>query len=514
MAEETKLSGPDLAEEGISVEDLGTDIPATGHYQGKAVVVATTTNGICAVAGSCTHYGGPLGDGICVDGQIRCPWHHAAFDLETGEAVRAPALNPIQVYDTVERDGRVYVTGARETSAVERRPATEPDSVVIIGSGPAGAAAAEALRRYGYRGPITMIGEEAPVDRPNLSKDFLAGTAPEEWLPLRSTGFYSDKDIELITGATVASIDAGEKTVTLSDGRRFEYGALLLATGAEPRRLPVPGGDLPHVHVLRTVADTMAIIDGIEDAGRVVVVGAGFIGLEVAASLRKREIEVTVVAPEDLPLAGILGDTMARSVHKVHVEHGVDFRLGRGVSAIEAGTVTLDDGSSLEADLVVVGIGVVPRTGLAEAAGLTVDRGIVVDNLLRTDDSHIWAAGDVASYPGPGGDRVRVEHFVHAELQGQAAARNILGQEEPYQHPPFFWSQHYDLVINVTGHLGGWDDKTVIGDPDERDVIVGYRKGGEVVAVASVYRDRESLRAEHALARGDQGALDELLASD
>ena len=509
MAGESKITGPNLSAEGLPVDSLRTDVPAVGHVEGKPVIVMKTADGPRAVGGRCTHYGGPLGEGLCVEGQIRCPWHHAAFDLATGEAVGAPALNPIPVFATAVRDGRVFVTGPKESPGARPSPPHAPTSVVIVGAGAAGAGAAEALRRYGYQGPIALVGEEAPVDRPNLSKDYLAGTAPEDWMPLRSAGFYADAGIELIAGARVTAIDRAARIVHLDGGRSLSYGSMLLAPGAEPRRLPVPGADLPQVHYLRSLDDSRAIISALGEATQVVVVGAGFIGLEVAASLRHREVDVTVVAPEETPLAQVIGETLGRLVANLHREHGVAFRRA-GVERIGKREVRLDDGTSIPADLVVVGIGVTPRTELAESAGLTVERGIVVDDRLRTSDPHIWAAGDVARYPGPDGP-VRVEHWVLAERQGQAAARNMLGRDAPFTEPPFFWSQHYDMTINVTGHLAGWDEEVVAGDPGDRDVLVAYRKGGTIRAVATIHRDRMSLRAEHALGTGDQETLERLL---
>jgi apoptosis-inducing factor 3 len=507
MAGETKLSGPDLGADGIPVDEVAGSILRAGHFDGKPVVLVATKEGVHAVGGSCTHYGGPLGDGLCVDGEIRCPWHHASFDVTTGEAVGAPALDPIATYETIELDGRIFVTGPIDAMSPDRTPPSPPESVVIVGSGAAGAAAAERLRAHGYKGPISLVGEEPPIDRPNVSKDYLAGTAPEEWMPLRSPGFYADSRINLISGRWVDSIDPETRTVRMADGEGLSYGALLLATGAEPRRLPVPGANLNHVHYLRTLDDSKTIIADLENVRRVVVVGAGFIGLEVAASLRHRDIEVAVVAPEEIPLANLIGDTLGRFVTDLHREHGVQFHLGRGVTEIQEDSVVLDDDTRLPADLVVVGIGVTPRTELAEGAGLVVDDGIVVDDHLRTSDPNIWAAGDVARYPGPDASPVRVEHWVLAERQGQSAARNILGHDIPFTEPPFFWSQHYDVPINVTGHLTGWEEELVNGNPYERDVIVGYRRAGAITAVATIYRDRESLRAEHALATGDQQTL-------
>jgi NADPH-dependent 2,4-dienoyl-CoA reductase/sulfur reductase-like enzyme len=309
----------------------------------------------------------------------------------------------------------------------------------------------------------------------------------------------------------VTAIDPRNRAVHLESGRQLSYGALLLATGAEPRRLPVPGDDLAHVHYLRSLEDSRSIIAALADTEHAVIVGAGFIGLEVAASLRHREIEVTVVAPDEIPLADSVGETLGRFVADLHREHGVEFRLGRSVTEIGEEAVMLDDDTTIPADLVVVGIGVVPRTGLAEAGGLAVEDGIIVDDHLPTSDPHIWAAGDVARYPGPHGELVRIEHWVLAERQGQTAARNILGHDVAFTQPPFFWSQHYDLPINVTGHLTGWEEEIVNGDPHERDVMVGYQKAGRIAAVASIYRDRDSLRAEQALATGDQQTLRTLL---
>ena len=510
MGSEAKVTGPDLVTEGLPLESVDRGTPVKGQVDGKQVVVVRTGAGIRAVAGTCTHYSGPLGEGLCVDGQIRCPWHHAVFDLTTGEAVGGPALNPIKVYQPDERDGRVYVTGPVEAQIPDREPPTAPESVVIVGSGAAGAAAAETLRRLGYANPITLVGEEPPIDRPNVSKDYLAGTAPEEWMPLRSPGFYEEHDIDLITETTVTGIDRTAKSVALGDGRSLGYGALLLAPGAEPTRLPIPGSDQAHVHYLRTLEDSRSIIAALPEVESTAVIGAGFIGLEVAASLRQREVPVTVVAPEEILLSPVIGDAMGRFVQALHEEHGVTFRLGRTVSEIFADEVRLDDRTTLPADLVVIGVGVAPRTILAEEAGLDVDDGILVDDRLRTSDPDIWAAGDVASYPDQNAGRIRVEHWVLAERQGQAAAANILGHDRPFTAPPFFWSQHYDIPINMVGYASDWDDEIVRGDPAEHDVMVGYRKDGTIRAVASIYRDLESLQAERALETRDGEAMERL----
>jgi NADPH-dependent 2,4-dienoyl-CoA reductase/sulfur reductase-like enzyme/nitrite reductase/ring-hydroxylating ferredoxin subunit len=511
MGEQKAPAGPDLVKEGIPIEEVGTEIPVAAQVDGKAVIAIRTRDGVRVVGGRCTHYGGPLEDGLGEGGKVHCPWHHAVFDLATGDAIGAPALNPIPTYETTERDGRIFATGPLDVASKAPSPPTSPGSVVIVGSGAAGAAAAETLRRLGYANPIVLIGDEAPIDRPNLSKDYLAGTAPEEWMPLRSPAFYSERGIELTTGSRVARIDPRTQRVTLDDGREYEYGALLLAPGAEPRLLAIEGADQAHVHYLRTLEDSRTIISTIGDTTNAVVIGAGFIGLEVAASLRHRDVPVTVIAPEEVPLAGVLGDILGEFIRDLHEEHGVVFRMGHTVSEIQTHQVVLDDGSVTAANLVVVGVGVIPRTELAEQAGIEVDGGIVVDDQLRTSDPNIWAAGDAARYPSRGGRMIRVEHWVAAQRQGQTAAHNILGHALPFEDPPFFWSQHYDVPINVVGYATDWDEVIVRGDPSLRDVLVGFRSEGKIESVASIYRDLESLRAERALAVDDQPALEDLL---
>ena len=440
---------------------------------------------------------------------VRCPWHHACFSLRTGEALRAPALNPVSCY-RVEREGE-RIAVREKIDAIPRRQASGPEPVVIVGAGAAGNAAAEALRREGYQGTITMIGPEAdiPYDRPNLSKDYLAGNAPEESIPLHPREFYDERRIDLILGIGVTAIDPLARTVTLEDGRSLAYGALLLATGAEPVHLPIPGADGPNVRYLRSLADSRSIIAAAEGAKRAVVIGASFIGLEAAGSLRARGLEVTVVGPEERPLGKVLGPQLGDFIRSLHEEHGVAFRLGRKPASIGEGEVRLDDGSALPADLVVIGVGVRPRVALAEAAGLTVDNGVLVNELLETSAPGIFAAGDIARWPDSySGERIRVEHWVVAERQGQTAARNILGRNERYDDAPFFWSQHYDVAISYVGHATKWDAIEVSGSIPGKDAVVTFREGGRIAAVATIFRDRESLEAEIAMEAGDQAAVE------
>jgi len=513
MAEESHdLEGPDF-EKGCQIDTVPDEGMLLGHAFSEAILVARKGDQLFAMGATCTHYGGPLAKGLMVNCTVRCPWHHARFDLRTGEAIGAPALSDTSCWKVEKRGDRFFVTGkadnsdkSRERGIPARKPKSSPASVVIIGAGAAGNAAAEMLRREGYDGPITMItaDESLPYDRPNLSKDYLAGTAPEEWIPLRSADFYRQQKIDTFTNTSVAAVDPKAKQVTFSDGRSLGYGALLLATGAEPVRLSIPGADLPHVCYLRTLADSRRIIAEAKNAKRAVVIGASFIGLEVAASLLERKLEVAVVGKGSLPLKKVLGRELGNLIRETHEAHGIKFHLERTPAVIQDRNVQLDDGTTLDCDLVVVGIGVRPNTALAEKAGIATDNGVLVNEFLETNISGIFAAGDIARWPDPRAGRIRVEHWVLAERQGQAAARNILGARQPFTDPPFFWSNHFDLHIRYVGHGRSDDEVSISGDLKGKDASVCFRSGGKLTAVASIGRDLENLKAEFALERGDK----------
>jgi apoptosis-inducing factor 3 len=505
MAEaSSKLEGPDF-EKGCQIDKVPDEGMLLGHAFGEAILAARRGDDIFAIGATCTHYGGPLSKGLMVDCIVRCPWHHARFDLRTGEAIGAPALSDTSCWNIEKRGERFFVTGKIDKKPA-RKPKSSPASVVIVGAGAAGNAAAEMLRREGYDGPVTLIGadEFLPYDRPNLSKDYLAGTAPEEWIPLRSADFYREQKIDALTKTSVEAIDPRRTQVTLSNGRSVSYGALLLATGAEPVRLQIAGADLPHVCYLRALSDSRRIIEKAENAKRAVVIGASFIGLEVAASLRERKLEVAVVGKGSLPLEKVLGRELGQLIRETHEKHGVKFHLGRTPAVIQDRCVQLDDGTTLDCDLVVVGIGVRPNTALAGKAGIATNNGVLVNEFLETNIPGIFAAGDIARWPDPRAGRIRVEHWVVAERQGQTAARNILGARERFVAPPFFWSNHFDLHIHYVGH-GSRDDRAVVsGDLEAKDASVIFRAGDKVTAVASVGRDLENLKAEVALERGEE----------
>jgi NADPH-dependent 2,4-dienoyl-CoA reductase/sulfur reductase-like enzyme/nitrite reductase/ring-hydroxylating ferredoxin subunit len=500
--DQAEPSGPDLAQ-GIALAELADGDKRVGHVGDEEVLLVRHGAEVFAVGAHCTHYHGPLVNGLVVGDTVRCPWHHACFDLRTGDALRAPALSPIACWSVEQQGGSIFVRKRRELAApVPRHLKTSgkgPDNIVIVGGGAAGFAAAEKLRREQYQGRIVMLSQDdtAPIDRPNLSKDYLAGNAPEDWIPLRPENFYFENSIDLRLNANVSGIDRGSREVVLANGSKVSYDRLLLATGAEPVQLSIPGGDQPHVCTLRSLADCRGIIERAKAARRVVVLGARFIGLEVAAALRARELEVHVVAPEQRPMERILGPQMGDFVRSLHEEHGVTFHLGETASAIDGKQVKLKGGDTLESDLVVVGIGVRPRIKIAETAGLAVDRGVIVNAYLETSAPEIYAAGDIARWPDPhSGESIRVEHWVVAERQGQAAAVNMLGDRERFATVPFFWSQHYDVQINYVGHAEKWDELAVEGDIASKDCLLRFKRNGGTLAVASISRDLESLQAE------------------
>ena len=502
------VAGPDLTK-GVAVEQVREGEIFAGHVGEETVILVRSGEEIFAVSGTCTHYSGPLAKGIVDGDTVRCPWHHACFSLRTGEALRAPAFSPIDCWTTERRDGRIVVKDKAKPAAPAalKGGGDAAGNIVIVGGGAAGFAAAEMLRRRGYTGSLTVLSSDAdaPYDRPNLSKDYLAGSAPEGWLPLRSPKFYERKEIALHLGTTVSRIDRQAGVVVTSNGRSVPFDRLLLAPGAEPVKLPVPGADQPHVLTLRSLADSRAIIEVANKARSAVVVGAGFIGLEVAAALRERKIEVHVVAPDRQPLERVLGPDLGGYVRSLHEKHGVNFHLQDSVSSIDGPRVTLESGDLLSADLVIVGIGVKPRKALAVEAGIATGDGILVNERFETSAPGIYAAGDAAEWPDRiTGGRIRIEHWVVAERQGQVVACNMLGEQKAFHDAPFFWSAHYGATIRYVGHARHWDAAEIEGDLKAGKAVIRYLSDGRIVAVAAIGQDREALRAAVSLESASQ----------
>ena len=462
------------------------------------VFVWRTGNRLKAYSADCPHLGGPLNKGIVVGATIRCPWHHACFDFETEEATAAPAFDALLEYPVTIDDNRFSAKPA--SAQIFRRIGRHEVSLgtmAIVGGGAAGFAAADAIRKIGWRGGVTIFSDEAeqPHDRTLLTKDYLEGAFGDDRLPIARHSLV-DLGVDFQGDASVQQIEPEHKRLRLANGDERSYEKLLLATGAAPRRLDVPGGGLPHLMVLRSLRDCRRILANVISGARVAVMGGSFIAMEAAASLFGRGLSVDVISPEEHPLEKVFGRELSDLILELTPARGCAFTSAR-VARIEDKQVLLQGGERIDADIVVVGIGVEPRLQLAKAAGLTLDRGVVVNSRLQTSDPNIFAAGDIARWPDPHtGENIRVEHWVVAERQGQVAAANMLGRDQTFTMVPFFWTKHFDLSIRYVGHAEKCDEVRVEGDLARRDGLVRFRRAGTDLAVATVERDKESLRAE------------------
>ena len=467
------------------------------------ILLARVGDQFHAVSASCPHYGGTLAEGALCGTHVVCPLHHAVFNVVNGDLEEPPALDALVSYEVRLEGERVMVRVPEEVSdrraivLAKRDVTADPRQFVIIGAGAAGYVAAQTLREEGFRGHVVMITREdrAPYDRPNLSKDYLHGHADPEWLPLRSQEFFAEHDIQLLLNREVTRVDARAKTIFFEEGDTMDYDALLVATGGAPVRLNIPGSDLKNVCVLRSFADSDSIIETAGRSRRAVVVGASFIGMEAAYSLRERGLEVTVVAPSQEPFEVTLGNEVGAVFRREHERHGVRFKLGSIVYRFEGShnveAVTLDNGESIETDMVVVGVGVRPVTHFLEGVELDQSGGVVVDSHLRAADG-LYAAGDIVSFVDlRTGERLRIEHWRTAEQQGRVAARNMLGRALPFEGVPFFWTQQFDLTLRYVGHAASWDEIVYQGDVASRDFLAFYVKENRVQAVAGMNRDRE-----------------------
>jgi NADPH-dependent 2,4-dienoyl-CoA reductase/sulfur reductase-like enzyme len=419
-----------------------------------------------------------------------------------------PALDSLIRYDLRVEGERLFVSlpqdaeDRRVPEMVKRDVAADSRQFVIIGAGAAGYAAAQTLREEGFCGNVVMITREerAPYDRPNLSKDYLHGHAEPEWMPLRSEDFFKEHDIDLLLNHEVTRVDARTKTITFESGETMDYDALLVATGGAPIRPNISGADLKNVCVLRSFADADLIIETAAHSRRAVVVGASFIGMEAAYSLRERGLEVTVIAPSQEPFETTLGAEVGALFRRVQESHGIRFKLGNivyrfdGSHKVEA--VTLDSGEQIETDMVVVGVGVRPATQFLDGVELDQAGAVVVDSQLRAADG-LYAAGDITSFPDPRtGGRVRIEHWRTAQQQGQTAARNMVGRNVTFAAVPFFWTRQFDVGLLYVGHAASWDEIIYRGDVASQDFLAFYVKDNRVLAVAGMNRDREMAAAE------------------
>ena len=457
-----------------------------------------------AFGAACPHAGAPLGEGAICDGRIVCPWHKASFDLRDGALLEPPALDPLTRYPVLVEDGRVMLS--TEAVAPPRQEGEVTDDrrrMLIVGAGAAGTAAACALREFGFSGRIVLLGQEAgdPYDRTALSKFVLQGAMPpDQATPLRDAAFYRAHRIERLHDEAVG-LDQDTRRVALRDGGSLEYDQLLIATGGTPRPLPIPGGDRPGVHTLRSREDAEAILGRIADdaargeAAQVVIAGASFIGLEAASALRERQIPVTVVSPDEVPFTGQLGTRIGAMFRRLHERHGVRFLGGRRLARIEGDPaisgVVLDDGQRVPATLVLVGLGIAPASDFAAGLHRSEDGGIVVDAAMRAA-AHVFAAGDVARFPFGGRDQLRVEHWRVAQQHARIAAAGMLGQVARLDQPPFFWTYHYGKRYEYFGLAQELDRVDVDGDLDAGDFVARLIHQDDIVGIVACGREAET----------------------
>ena len=486
------------------------------------VLLARVNDRFHAVSATCPHYGGPLAEGVLCGTRVVCPWHHAAFNIVNGDLEEPPALDALVCYGVRVDGERILVTVPSDSSdrrtptMVQHDAGADPRQFVIIGAGAAGYAAAQALREEGFRGNVVMITREdrAPYDRPNLSKDYLHGHAEPEWMPLRSDAFFKEHGIQLVLNKEVTRVDARTKTITFEGGETMEYDALLVATGGTPMRLNIPGSDLKKVYMLRSFADADAIIETAGRSRHAVVVGASFIGMEAAFSLRERGLEVTVVAPSQEPFEATLGAEIGALFRRLHESHGVRFKLGSIVYRFEGShnveAVVLDNGDRIETDMVVVGVGVRPVTQFLDGVELDEAGAVVVDSRMRAADG-IYAAGDIVNFVDRRTRRrARIEHWRTAQQHGRIAARNMVGHDAVFDGVPFFWTRQFDAALLYVGRATSWDKIIYRGDLSKHDFLAFFIKNDHVLAVAGMNRDREMAAAEELMRLGRMPAAHQL----
>ncbi len=482
-----------MEERVAGTEDLEDGQMMTVTVGGKKVLLARIDGRYHATGARCPHWGGSLPDGTLHDDRVICPLHGGTFDVRDGALLEPPPLDAVSSFSVRIEGTDIFVE--RPDEAKDARPAATCRADVgadgrlfaIIGGGAAAEAAAEALRQECFRGDIVIISAEDrwPYDRPMLSKDYVAGTVPAKYLPLRPPEFYAEHDIRR-RHAEVTSLDVRSRTITLRDGSTLTPDAVLIASGGSARTLEVPGADLPGVFTLRSWGDADALVDAAQSARRAVVIGTSFIGMEVAAGLAGRELEVTVVGRDAVPFERTLGEPVGTIIRRYHEEHGTRFVMGRTVTRFdgegEVASVVLDDGTTLHADLVVVGVGMIPATAFVEGVETAADGGLMVDDRLRVAPG-VWAAGDVAQFVEThSGRRVRIEHWRLAEQHGRAAARAMAGDPQPFTGVPYFWTQQFGREIYYAGVGQGWDEIVVTGDLPAWDFTVFYARENRLLA--------------------------------
>lgn len=472
--------------------------------EGGEILLVNIEGEIAALGAFCTHYNARLANGVLIGDTIVCPSHQACFCARSGDLKQPPALNALPKFEVAVRGDDIVVripekiSKSRIPDMASPDPERDPRTFVILGAGASGNAAAQSLRQNGFQGKILMISDETdlPYDRPNLNKDYLQGDVKDEWMPLRSEKFFQNRGIELLLGRKVTTVDVGARTISFEKGDTLSYDKLLLATGSIPRRLNVAGEHLENIFTLRSYADSRSIAKACEKSSRAVIIGSGFIGLEAAASLRKRGLQVAVVSQEAVPFAKVFGTEIGAMFHQFHEENGVTFHLETAVDKFEGAekveAVILQNGSRIDTDLVLIGIGVSPNTAYLQGLPKESDGSIRTDIYFRAADD-VYAAGDIARFPDwRSGEYTRIEHWRTAEQQGRDAALNMAGIPTPNLNVPFFWTRHGSLGIRYVGYVRDWDEIIFDGDPAARNFLAFYVKNNEIRAVAGCKRDKQA----------------------
>jgi apoptosis-inducing factor 3 len=493
----------DYTEEAVCrVDDLADGQMKDVRVGDTDVLLARVDGQYYALYPKCAHYQAPLQKGLLHGHRLICPWHNACFDVRNGLRLEAPALNGLTTHEVRIENDQVLVRLTTDkqsmTNPLVAADESNTETCVIVGSGGAGAFAAEALREGGFTGRIIMLtqSQEGPYDRPNCSKNYLQGKAPDAWMPLRDDAFYKNYGIEIRTSQRVTYLDPATKQIELESGETLAYDRALICPGGQPNQLTVAGSDLDNVFTLRSLHDSQKLRKVSQKGKRVVIVGSSFIGLEAAMSLRKLGCEVAVVGQEKVAFEKILGERVGRVIQGWHEKEGITFHLGRqvkefaGTGAVSA--VVLDNGEEISADFVLLGIGVKPQTDFLQGIALEPDGGVKTDKYLRIADS-LFAAGDIAHYPTPDGFH-RTEHWKIAGQQGHIAGLNMAGHKpmEFYQGVPFFWSNQQSKRINYIGYGGPFDTIAYEGNPETDEFFLAYFiKNEQVIAVAAMKCDKD-----------------------
>ena len=471
--------------------------------EGKEILLSKIDDKFFAIGAHCTHYGAPLAEGFLNGDRIVCPWHHACFNAKNGDLLEPPARDSLPNFKVSVEGNNVYVElpeelpFSRMPDMVKKDTEAEKRKFVIAGAGVAGNAAAQAMREAGFKGEIIMITGEnhPPYDRPNLSKEYLQGEAEPDWMPLRSDDFYKEYGIELKLKTIVNAVDVANKNLSLGNDETLKYDKLLLTTGGIPRKLNIPGSDLKNIFYLRSFDDADNIIGAANNAKKAVVIGASFIALESAFGLKKRGLDVTVAAPENLPFEKIFGEEIGSLIKKQHESEGIKFKLGNRISEFKGDSavnkVMLKDNSEIETDLVLVGIGVKPATEFLEGINLVDDGSIMVDKHFHATQD-VYAAGDIATFADPlFGSGVRIEHYRTAEQEGRIAGFNMAGKSIEFRSDPFFWTVQAGLTINYVGHVKDWDEIIIDGNVHQKEFIAYYIKDNIILAAAGINKDKD-----------------------